>query len=188
MNTSARVLNILIRICGVGALALGIAFWFGYAGSFIQLHISLGIVLVVSLWALAGIAWRNGVRRDLISFAGAWGIVSWVLGVTPGQILPGGSHWVVEVGHLAVGAIAIAIGGAEPSILYATARRCCRFSSNRVASQSRSSIANEIVDTKGPTTRESASLDTPTDLTWGSRLPVPQSSREHGRAAAVHPR
>jgi hypothetical protein len=26
------------------------------------------------------------VRRDLISFAVAWGIVSWVLGVTQGQI------------------------------------------------------------------------------------------------------
>jgi hypothetical protein len=66
MNTSARVLNILIRICGVGALALGIAFWFGYAGSFIQLHISLGIVLVVSLGRWPGS--RGGTECGAISY------------------------------------------------------------------------------------------------------------------------
>jgi hypothetical protein len=111
MNAPARVLNIVIRICGVVALVLGLAFWLGYAGSLIQMHITCGIVLVLSLWALAGIAWRNGVRRDLIWFAGVWGVVNWVLGVTQDQILPGTSHWIVEVGHLTVGGITIAIGG-----------------------------------------------------------------------------
>ena len=31
MEISARVLNILIRICGGAALALGVALWLGYA-------------------------------------------------------------------------------------------------------------------------------------------------------------
>jgi hypothetical protein len=85
MYTSTRVLTILIRVCGFGAFALGLAFWFGYAGSYIQVHTTLGIMLVLSLWALAGIAWRDGVRRDLISFAAVWGCVTWVVGVIQGR-------------------------------------------------------------------------------------------------------
>jgi hypothetical protein len=60
----------------VAALLLGLAFLFGYAGSFTQLDIALGILLVLSLWALAGIAWWDGVRRDPILFAVVWGVVT----------------------------------------------------------------------------------------------------------------
>ena len=95
----------------MAALALGLAFWFGYAGSLIQVHVTCGIALVLSVWALAGLAWRSGVRRDLIAFAGVWGLVTWVFGITHVWVLPGAAHWVVEVGHLAVGAITIVIGG-----------------------------------------------------------------------------
>jgi hypothetical protein len=49
-------------------------------------------------------------RRDLISFAAGWGGVTWVVGVIQGQILPGTSHWIVELAHLAAGAIAVVIG------------------------------------------------------------------------------
>jgi hypothetical protein len=111
VDTLARLLNILIRLCGTGALALGLALWLGYASSLTQLHIGFGIGLVASLWVLAGIAWRNTARGGLVAFAGAWGLVSWILGVTQLDILPGSFHWVVEVAHLATGGIAIAVGG-----------------------------------------------------------------------------
>lgn len=111
MNTLTLSFNILIRVCGAGALALGLAFWLGYARSLTQLHIGFGIGLVVSLWALAGIAWRNRAGSGLVAFAAAWGLVIWVLGVTQIQILPGSLHWVVEVAHLAVGVIAMYLGG-----------------------------------------------------------------------------
>src|SRR5215510_1301472 len=104
------ILKGLIRLSGVAALVLGLAFWFGYAGSFIRLHMVLGIFLVLSLWALGGIAWWEGVRRDLISFVVVWGVVIWVFGVTQDQVLPGGLHWLVEVGHLVAGGIAIVLG------------------------------------------------------------------------------
>ena len=104
------ILKGLIRLSGVAALVLGLAFWFGYAGSFIRLHMVLGIFLVLSLWALGGIAWWEGVRRDLISSVVVWGVVIWVFGVTQDQVLPGGLHWLVEVGHLVAGGIAIVLG------------------------------------------------------------------------------
>jgi len=62
------------------------------------------------MWALAGIALREGVRRDVISFAVVWGVVIWVFGVTQNQMLPGALHWLVEVGHLVAGAIAVVLG------------------------------------------------------------------------------
>src|SRR5262249_1050121 len=104
------ILKSLIRLCGVAAFVLGLAFWFGYAGSLIQLHMVLGILVVLSMWALAGIALREGVRPDMISFAVVWGPVIWVFGVTQRQMLPGVLHWLVEVGHLVAGAIAVVLG------------------------------------------------------------------------------
>jgi hypothetical protein len=83
----------------------------GYAKSLTQLHIGFGIGLVVCLWALAGIAWRNRARRGLVAFTVAWGLFSWVLGLTQNQILPGSLHWLVEAAHLAAGVIAMGIGG-----------------------------------------------------------------------------
>jgi hypothetical protein len=110
MNTPARLFNVLIRVCGAGALALGLAFWLGYATSLTQLHIGFGIGLVVSLWALAVIAWRNTARSGLVAFAAAWGLVTWIFGVTQIRILPGPFHWIVQVVHLAVAVVAIALG------------------------------------------------------------------------------
>src|SRR5258706_14902421 len=110
MNTSARLLRIALRICGAGAFALGLAFWFGYAWSFRRLHIALGIGVVVCLWALAGIAWGRIPRKGLVAFAIVWGLGTWILGVRQSQILVGSLHWLIAVAHLAVGVVAIAVG------------------------------------------------------------------------------
>ncbi len=110
MHTAAQFLKILIRVCGGGALLLGLAFWLGYGRSFTHLHMGLGLALVVSLWVLAAVAWRNGVRTSMVAFAAVWGALTWVLGVTQGQLLSGSLHWVVAVVHLVLGVIAIAVG------------------------------------------------------------------------------
>jgi hypothetical protein len=107
MNTAAQFFKILIHMCGGGALILGLAFWLGNSRG---LHIGLGIAVVVSLWVLAGIAWKNRARTSLVAFAAGWGALTWVLGVTQRQLLPGSLHWVVAVVHLLFGAIAIAVG------------------------------------------------------------------------------
>ena len=79
METSARVLNIMIRVCGSAALVLGLAFWLGYARSLTLLHIRFGMAIVLSLWALAAIAWWKTTRRSLALFATAWGLATWSL-------------------------------------------------------------------------------------------------------------
>src|SRR5262245_31407674 len=105
-----RVLNTMIRFSGAGALLLGVGFWLGYAPGLAQLHIGLGIALVLSLWALAWIAWRRTARKGLVTFAALMGLASWVLGTTQNQILPGSLHWIVQLTHLAAGGLAIALG------------------------------------------------------------------------------
>ncbi len=110
MNTSARLLGIALRVCGVGALALGLAFWSGYAWSFRRLHIALGIGVVVCLWALAGIAWRRTPRKGLGAFAVVWGLGIWIFGVRQSHILAGSFHWLIAIAHLALGVVAIAVG------------------------------------------------------------------------------
>jgi hypothetical protein len=111
MDTSARVLNLLIRAPGTGVLALGLAFWLGYARSLTQLHMGLGIGLVLSVWAVSLIAWRTTGRGGLAALGAVCGIVSVPFGVLQGAILPGPFHWVVQLTHLALGAIMIGVGG-----------------------------------------------------------------------------
>lgn len=109
MHKTARLLEGLLRLCGTAALLLGIAFWLGYGRSLTWLHIRLGTAVVVLLLVIAGLAWRAaGVR--LVALAVGWGILVWFLGMRQGRILPGSFHWVVEVAHLVVGIVAIALG------------------------------------------------------------------------------
>jgi hypothetical protein len=110
MDTSARVLNLLIRALGAGALALGLAFWLGYARSLTQLHMGLGIGLVLSVWAVSLIAWRTTGRGGLAALGAACGIVGLPFGVLRSAILPGAFHWVVQLAHLALGVIMIGVG------------------------------------------------------------------------------
>ena len=110
MSGSARLLGIALCVCGVGALALGLAFWSGYAWSFRWLHIALGIGVVLFLWALAGMAWRRTSRSGLVALAVVWGLATWMLGVRQNQILVGSFHWLIAVAHLAVGVVAIGLG------------------------------------------------------------------------------
>lgn len=111
MNTSARLLDIALRILGAGALALGLAFWLGYGRAFTRLHLALGIGMILCLWLLAGIAWTRTAQKGFVAFAVVWGVAVWILGMTQGRILIGPYHWLVEVAHLAVGAIAMGAGG-----------------------------------------------------------------------------
>jgi hypothetical protein len=110
METSTRALNILIRVFGGAALALGLAFWLGYFRPLTLLHIRFGIGVVLCLWALAAIAWWKSSRHGLALFAAAWGLATLVFGMTQIQLMPGPFHWIVKVAHLGVGVVAVALG------------------------------------------------------------------------------
>ena len=102
---TTRVLGVVGRISGIVLVVLGLLFWTGRALPLVPLHMGLGVVLVLALWAQAALSARAGAPAALIVFAIAWGVVMPVFGMTQAGILPGPYHWIIRVLHLAVGIV-----------------------------------------------------------------------------------
>ena len=107
MKTATTTAQMLVRLCGLALLTLGLLFWTGNARGLVPLHMLLGLVLVLALWVLAGLAARAGVPLGLVALAVAWGLIVPALGLTQDQLLPGSAHWAIQVLHLLVGLGAI---------------------------------------------------------------------------------
>ena len=108
MRVAAIVLQNLVRVCGLVLIVLGILFWTGNAPTLIPVHMLLGLILVISLWALAFLAARAGAPIGQVVVAILWGLLVPALGVTQDMLLTGDAHWVIQVLHLLVGLAAIA--------------------------------------------------------------------------------
>ena len=108
----AKPLVILLRVLALVLIVLGIGFWSGHWVGLIPLHRTLGVVFVLTLWAVAIIALTNGTpRRGLAAFAIVWGVVIAALGMAQQRILVGDFHWVVRVVHLGVAMYAMHLVG-----------------------------------------------------------------------------
>jgi hypothetical protein len=110
MKRAAAVLRILIGVAGAIQLALGALLWSGNADAIVPVHVTVGLILVLSLWALAIMALIAGVARGLAAVTVIWGLVTPALGLAQTSLVPGASHWVIQVIHLLVGLTAIALG------------------------------------------------------------------------------
>jgi hypothetical protein len=86
--------------------------WAGYLRTLLWLHVALGVGLVLSLCALAVVAWTAGARPGLVAFAFLWALGVLLFGFAQPRLMPGSSHWIVEVVHLLAGGIAIGLGTA----------------------------------------------------------------------------
>jgi len=99
----------LVRVVGPIMIILGVLFWTGNALMLIPLHMLLGLVVVLLLWALAALAAFARVPAGVVAFAAVWGLVVPALGVTQTGLLPGDLHWIIQVLHLAVGLVALVL-------------------------------------------------------------------------------
>ncbi|HEU5349168.1 MAG TPA: hypothetical protein VFU63_11210 [Ktedonobacterales bacterium] len=109
MRATANVLRILVSVIGTILIVLGLLFWSGRAEALISLHMLLGIVLVLMLWAVAVMALMARVSQILALVALIWGLIVPILGVMQVRILPTSAHWIIQVIHLLVGLTAIAL-------------------------------------------------------------------------------
>jgi hypothetical protein len=109
MKLTTTIAQMLIRTAGVIQIGLGGLFWSNNALDLVPVHMLIGLVVVLSLWLLAGLAARSGVQPVLVGVALLWGAVVPVFGMTQTQILPGSFHWIVQVLHLVVGLAALAL-------------------------------------------------------------------------------
>lgn len=103
------VLRFLVRLLGVALIVLGLLFWSGNAFALIQVHMLLGILLVLALWTVAILAARAGEQPGLVALGLLWGIVVPILGMTQDTLLPGDAHWIIRVVHLLFGLVAISL-------------------------------------------------------------------------------
>ena len=90
-------------------IIVGIALWTGHWYSLVNLHMAVGSLFVLMLWAIAGIAIAHHQSAGLAAFAIVWGLVVAAVGMTQQGILPGDLHWIVRVMHLAIGLAAMPI-------------------------------------------------------------------------------
>ncbi|MGH7869174.1 MAG: hypothetical protein ACREP9_16455 [Candidatus Dormibacteraceae bacterium] len=102
------ILLMLLRICWVIALLLGLSLWSGHLLQLISLHMLLGLIIAVLVATLAIAAGRRRLWGLLVA-----GLVVAVLlpivGLNQTTWLPGPNHWLVELFHLLLGVVAIAI-------------------------------------------------------------------------------
>jgi hypothetical protein len=109
MRAAATVCQMLIRVVGPIMIVLGVLFWTGNALMLVPLHMLLGLVVVLLLWILAGLAAAARVPVGLVAFAAVWGLVVPALGVMQTGLLPGDLHWIIQILHLAVGIVALVL-------------------------------------------------------------------------------
>lgn len=109
MKTGITVLRMLVRLCFVVLLVLGIIFWTGHGLSLIPTHMTIGIILVVSLWLTAILAAIARAPMGLVIAGLLWGALTIWLGASQMSLLPGGAHWIIQVLHLLVGMGAVGI-------------------------------------------------------------------------------
>jgi len=109
MKMATTIAHNLVRVTGLIQIVLGLLIWTFDADNLIPVHITVGLVLVLSLWTLAFLAAEAGVSRGLVILAIFWGFLAPILGLTQGQLLVGAAHWVIQIVHLLVGVGAIGL-------------------------------------------------------------------------------
>ena len=60
MKRTATIVQGLMGICGIAQIVMGVLFWTGNALDFVNLHIFLGLAIVLLLWIQAALAGRAG--------------------------------------------------------------------------------------------------------------------------------
>jgi hypothetical protein len=103
------VTRIVARSIAVIQVTLGVLFWTGNADSLVPVHIAVGLLLVVDLWAAVALGLRAGAPIGLAAFAVVWSVGMPLFGLAQTNLLPGAAHPVIQVLHLIVGLVAVGL-------------------------------------------------------------------------------
>jgi hypothetical protein len=125
-NRTVTIALYVLRIAGIGAIALGLAFWSGQLLGLLRVHMALGLAVVLALWTLSVAAVVHGGMAGRAAVLIILGLAVLIVGMTQTSLLPGPQHWVVRAVHLLLGVGALRQGevaarrlrpGAGPSTL-----------------------------------------------------------------------
>lgn len=103
------ITQIVARVVFVVQLVLGIFLWTGRGDSLTALHIAVGLLLVVDLWAAVALGLRSGAPIGLAVLALVWSVGMPVFGLVQANLLTGDIHVAVQVLHLVVGLVAVGL-------------------------------------------------------------------------------
>lgn len=110
MRTTTTIALMVVRLFGVILLVLGGLFWAGNALQLVGTHMLIGVLFVLALWVLSGVAAATRQSGGLVASGFIWGIVVLALGMMQKSLMPGSAHWVIQVLHLLIGLIAMGLG------------------------------------------------------------------------------
>jgi hypothetical protein len=105
-----KVLSWLIRIAGIGALAIGVSYWFARGVAPLSVHMTLGGIVALVLAILAVWAFSAGVRVPAAIAALVWAVATVYVGTMQDWWIGAGSHRPMQIIHplLGIGAIGLA--------------------------------------------------------------------------------
>ncbi len=98
----------IVRVLGLVQIVLGLLIWIGPGLRYLPIHISMGFLIVISLWILAILALIVRGRPGLVGFAFLWGLGLPAFGMAQMTLLVGSLHWIIRLVHLLMGVIALA--------------------------------------------------------------------------------
>jgi hypothetical protein len=110
---AVRITVMVLRICGLLALIIGILYWVKVLNSsIVNIHMLLGILVVLSLWVLGYfiLTAPKGANLGLAIGAFALGIIVLGVGMSQMMVSLGSAQWVLQVVHLILGVSALGIG------------------------------------------------------------------------------
>jgi hypothetical protein len=110
MRRPIVITRVLVNTTGLVQLVLGMLFWAGIGTGLVPVHATIGILLVLSLWALAYFAAKAGAPTGLVVLVAVWGLLLPAVGFGQPNLLPGGAHWVIQLVHLVLGLAGLAFG------------------------------------------------------------------------------
>jgi hypothetical protein len=123
MHKTVPVALNTMRVAGVGAIALGLAFWAGQLLDLIRIHMALGLLVVLAMWALSAVGLARSEVRGRAAVLFILGLAVLALGATQTSLLPGPQHWVVRAVHLLLGVIALRQGEVLARVLRGQSRQ-----------------------------------------------------------------
>ncbi len=104
------ILVMILRVAVLLALILGILFWTGNAQNLTLIHMTLGIIAVLTLWAIGLVQGFQGGSFGLALATFVVGLLLAIVGLYQTRWLIGPTHWVIQVLHLLLGLGAIGLG------------------------------------------------------------------------------
>lgn len=110
MKMTAMVAQMSLRLFGVILIVLGLFFWSGHALALVNTHMLIGVLFVLALWVLCGVAVAAHQSTGLAAFGVLWGLIVLAFGMMQRGLMPGSAHWVIQVLHLLIGLGAMGMG------------------------------------------------------------------------------